>query len=124
MLKRILIPLLVALAVAGAAGAYLFTANRTYFETTQSVEVVEEGAVEYAVKFVDSEGNPVPGVVCNVCDEERCTMLTSGEDGCARFEGADYPWKLQVLTVPAGYALPDAAIELAPGETEVALENG
>ena len=125
MLRKIIPIVLIVALVAGAAGAYLFKVNSARFETSETTVVtVTDGSAVYTVKFVDQNGSPVPGVMCNVCDETTCTMLTADEEGIARFADEIYPWKLQLLKAPEGYALPETteyALDEAGGETTIEL---
>ena len=58
---------------------------------------------EYIVRFVDQDGNPVPGCIVNFCTDEACMPVTADENGVAAFSGEPYAYHLQVLKVPVGY---------------------
>ena len=117
MLKKVILVILVVALVAGAAGIYLF---KTFSVDGGQVEehnhehideVAESSTLEvisgYVVIFVDSESQFVPGVVCNVCDETTCTMLTADENGMIELPGNAFPYEIQFLTVPEGYKMPE-----------------
>lgn len=127
MLKRILLPVLAVLVIAAAAGAYLFSVNSEHFtiEQTAVVTKVENEAV-YVIKFTDPDGNPVPGVMANVCDDTACTMLTSDDDGVAHFSGEIKPWSVQLLKVPEGFTFVEGEklpLDENGGETVITLNR-
>ena len=70
----------------------------------------------YVVKYVDQDGNPVAGVICQVCDDQTCTLFTSDENGECAFTLAPYAWEIHTLRIPAGYAGDTAAVTIAPAE--------
>ena len=63
---------------------------------------------EYAVRFVDQNGDPVPGCIVNFCTDTFCMPIAADETGVAHFTGEPYAYHLQVLKVPAGYAFDTA----------------
>lgn len=122
MLKKILLPVIAVLVISIAAAAYLFSVNTEHF--TQ--ETVGGTETEYVIRFTDPEGNPVPGVMANVCDDVACTMLTSDEDGVARFTGELKPWSVQILKVPEGFTFVEGEklpLDENGGETVIALNR-
>lgn len=80
----------------------------------EAVEVITEAT--YTVKYVDQDGNPVAGVMCQVCDEETCQVYTSDENGVCEFTLAPYAWEIHTLKVPEGYEGDTETITLAPVE--------
>lgn len=81
---------------------------------TEVVEVVT--SADYVVKYVDQDGNPVAGVMLQVCDEETCQVYTSDENGVCAFTLAPYAWELHTLKVPEGYEGDTETITIAPAE--------
>lgn len=81
---------------------------------TDAVEVIT--SADYVVKYVDQNGNPVAGVMLQVCDAETCQVFTSDENGVCAFTLAPYAWELHTLKVPAGYEGDTETITLAPVE--------
>ncbi len=57
----------------------------------------------YTVKYVDQDGNPVAGVMLQVCDAETCQVMISDENGVVTFTTLPYTWELHTLKVPEGY---------------------
>lgn len=76
----------------------------------------EEESAAFEVKVVDASGNPVEGVMLQIC-KDSCIPAKTDADGIAKFniEITD-GHKLQVLSCPAGYQY--------TGEAEVYLEAG
>ena len=78
----------------------------------------------YAVRFVDAQGNPVPGCIVNFCTDEMCLPVVADADGVAAYTGEPYAYHLQVIRVPEGYAFDTAQefyTETAGGEMTLAV---
>ena len=90
------------------------TAPSTSALPGEQVEVLTEAT--YTVKYVDQDGNPVAGVMCQVCDEETCQVYTSDENGVCEFTLAPYAWEIHTLKVPEGYEGDTETITIAPVE--------
>jgi len=73
-------------------------------------------ASDYVVKYVDQDGNPVAGVMLQVCDEETCQVFVSDENGVCAFTMAPYAWELHTLKVPEGYEGDTETVTIAPVE--------
>ena len=58
---------------------------------------------QYVVKYVDQHGDPVPGVMFQVCNEELCQVLVTDANGECAFTLAPYAWEIHTLMVPTGY---------------------
>ena len=59
----------------------------------------------YRVYVLSAEGQPIPGVLVQFCDESTCTVQPTGEDGAAQFSAAEEKaYEVHVLSVPEGYA--------------------
>ena len=71
---------------------------------------------DYVVKYVDQYGNPVAGVMCQVCDETTCQVFVSDENGLCAFTMAPYAWEIHTLKVPEGYEGDTQTITIAPVE--------
>lgn len=73
-------------------------------ETEKEVveEVVDDGKVNYSVKVVDEEGNPIVGALVQMC-KESCFPSVTGEDGVATFSLVEDDYKVSFLTLPEGY---------------------
>ena len=63
---------------------------------------------EYRVIVYDTEGNPVKGVIVQLCDESTCSFQKTKADGIATFQ-VDAPkvYDVHVGKVPAGYVSSD-----------------
>ena len=64
----------------------------------------ESAEQTYTVRFIDQNGDPVPGCIVNFCTDTFCMPVVADETGIAQFTGEPYAYHLQVLKVPAGYA--------------------
>lgn len=83
----------------------------------------EAGAAnaDYAIAFVDEAGNPVAGVVANVCDDVSCTVVTSDAGGRASFSLPSYAYDVHVIQVPEGYAVPGEGYVLPAEGGEITI---
>lgn len=73
----------------------------------------------YTVKIVDEGGNPIAGVMVQICQGETCLPgPVSDENGTVTFQVAEADYKVSFLGgVPAGY-------EYTTEETEFYFEDG
>ena len=55
------------------------------------------------VSFVDDKGEPVRGVLLQVCDESLCQVFASDSNGECRFTLPPYAYELHLLVLPLGY---------------------
>ena len=85
--------------------------------TDEAAELgVIPGMAEYTIKCVDQNGDPVTGVMINVCTDETCTPSMVDENGVLSFTKEAYPYVLHVLLVPEGYEFDTTVEEIAPEE--------
>lgn len=59
--------------------------------------------VEYVVSCKDQDGNPVAGVMIQVCDETTCQVFVSDNEGNCAFTAEPKAWEIHVLMPPQGY---------------------
>jgi hypothetical protein len=83
-------------------------------DSVSSAEVT--GDVTYTVTYVDQNGNAVPGVMCQVCDESMCQVFTSDANGVCRFTLPAKNYEIHTLMVPAGYEGDTTTITQAPAQ--------
>ena len=74
------------------------------------------GDVTYTVAYVDQNGDPVPGVVCQVCDESMCQVFTSDANGVCRFTLPAKSYEIHTLIVPEGYEGDTTTITKVPAQ--------
>lgn len=93
-------------------------ADGTQPGTTAEPEVATQVATasDYVIKYVDQDGNPVAGVMCQVCDAETCQVFVSDADGVCAFTLAPYAWEIHTLKVPEGYEGDTETVTIAPVE--------
>lgn len=86
-------------------------------EDSESESDTVEVLPAFNVKVIDAAGNPVKGVMIQVC-KDVCVPAMSGDDGVAVFNNMEITdgYKLSVLSMPEGYEY--------TGEAEVYLESG
>lgn len=90
-------------------------------ESETESQIAAEAA--FKVKVVDENGNPVAGVMVQVC-KDTCIPAKTGDDGIASFniEVTD-GYKLSVLSCPEGYEYTgEAEVYLESGATEITVE--
>ena len=73
-------------------------------------------ASDYVVKYTDQDGNPVEGVMCQVCDDSTCQVIVSDADGICAFTLPPYPWQIHTLRLPEGYEGDTEAVIIMPEE--------
>lgn len=76
----------------------------------------QPAASSYTVKYIDQDGNPVSGVMLQVCDESTCLVFVSDENGLCQFSLAPYAWELHTLKLPEGCQGDTETVTLAPAE--------
>jgi len=74
------------------------------------------GPVRYAVQVLDQHGEPVPGVMVQVCNESTCQVLVTDAQGMAQIELEPYAWEIHLLKLPEGYTGDTATVVHAPVE--------
>ena len=78
------------------------------------LNVPVSGDADYVIRYVDQDGQPVPGVMVQVCDAETCRVFTTDETGTAAFTAPAYAWEIHTLRLPQGYAGDTETVTLAP----------
>ncbi len=94
----------------------------TTTESTTESTTVQQTA--FKVKVVDEAGNPVAGVMVQIC-KDSCVPAMTDAEGVATFTNMEITdgHKLSVMTCPAGYEYTgEAEIYLESGITEYTLE--
>ncbi|MEF2837451.1 MAG: redoxin domain-containing protein [Oscillospiraceae bacterium] len=86
-----------------------------YTDEPVNMQIIS-GDVTYTVTYVDQNGDPVPGVMCQVCDENTCQVFTSDADGVCQFTLPAKAYEIHTLKVPAGYEGDTTTITNAPAQ--------
>lgn len=83
----------------------------------------EEATPKFEVTVIDGDGNPVKGVMVQLC-KDTCVPAMTDENGVAIFsEEITDGYKLSVMSCPEGYEYTgDAEIYLEDGDTEYTIE--
>ena len=72
------------------------------------------GDVTYTVTYVDQNGDPVPGVMCQVCDETMCQVFISDANGICQFTLPAKSYEIHTLKLPDGYDGDTVTVSNAP----------
>ncbi len=75
-----------------------FTAKKVGFRAEKA------NADAYVINVVDQNGDPVEGVMANLCDDSMCNMVKSDDKGVMTFNGKPYAYHITILKVPEGYS--------------------
>jgi len=78
------------------------------------VEAAVSGDAAYTLKFVDQNGNPVSGVMAQVCDPTLCMVYVSDESGLCEFTLPAYPYEIHILKLPDGYEGDTESVTVVP----------
>ena len=92
-------------------------------QETQATEATEETEPEgtvYKVTVVDEEGNPVSGVMVQICFE-TCLPAMTNENGVAEYRVDEADYKVSFLMVPEGYAADQNEYHFDEGAYELTL---
>ena len=83
----------------------------------------EDATPKFEVTVIDVDGNPVKGVMVQLC-KDTCVPAMTDENGVAIFsEEITDGYKLSVMSCPEGYEYTgDAEIYLEDGDTEYTIE--
>ena len=83
----------------------------------------EDATPKFEVTVIDGDGNPVKGVMVQLC-KDTCVPAMTDENGVAIFsEEITDGYKLSVMSCPEGYEYTgDAEIYLEDGDTEYTIE--
>ena len=73
--------------------------------------------IEYVVKVTDTDGNPIPGAMVQVC-KDSCVPGTTDADGIAKFTVTETGYKASFLMLPENYVYVDDSV------TEWYFEDG
>lgn len=98
--------------------AYIALVKETYGQELawEYTESAPAGEVTYIVTYVDQNGDPVPGVVCQVCDASTCQVFTSDEKGICKFTLPAKEYEIHTLMVPEGYEGDTTTVTKAPAQ--------
>ena len=86
-----------------------------YWDDSMDAETTS-GDVTYIVTYLDQNGDPVPGVMCHVCDESMCQVFVSDANGVCKFTLPAKSYEIHTLKVPEGYEGDTTTITNAPAQ--------
>lgn len=88
----------------------------------EETEAADDGKVTYTIHVQDAEGNPLAGVMVQICKDSCLPGMTDAE-GNAVFTVAEDNYKVSFLSLPAGYTYTTEETEFyfETGATEITL---
>nr|MCR5734827.1 TlpA family protein disulfide reductase [Lachnospiraceae bacterium] len=72
-------------------------------EASDQKAVVPNDVDMYRVYVMDTDGNPVEGVMVKVCDDKTCNMEITDKDGLAVFKVTKNNYEVHLIGTPDGY---------------------
>ena len=96
------------------APAMGFEMKAVWPEEVKATAEAPVGDGTYTVTYVDQNGDPVPGVMCQVCDAKTCQVFVSDANGVCEFKLDAGNYEIHTLMVPAGYEGDTTTITPAP----------
>lgn len=90
-------------------------------EADAAEEAPAQVSADYRISFVGEAGEPVAGVVANVCDDVSCTVVSSDDGGLAAFSLPPYAYDVHVVQAPEGYAAPAEGFVLPAGGGDLTI---
>ncbi|MBQ1256323.1 MAG: TlpA family protein disulfide reductase [Clostridia bacterium] len=74
----------------------------------------------YIIRIADTNGNPVPGAMVQVCSDTLCNVYFSDENGQCAFVLEPGSWEMHLLMIPEGYSGDtESVMELSPYGEEI-----
>lgn len=61
------------------------------------------GMSNYTLRYVDQNGDPVEGLIANICDDSACMPMFTNDQGKIFFQYPSFAYHIQVIRVPEGY---------------------
>lgn len=68
----------------------------------------------YTIHCVDQDGNPVQGVLLQICDDSTCQVVTTDTNGAYTLMAKPYAWEVHILKVPEGYTADTSNVSIMP----------
>jgi hypothetical protein len=96
------------------AADFAYPAKVVLWDDSLVMAEAPEGDGTYTVTYVDQNGDPVPGVMCQVCDEASCQVFVSNADGVCEFTLPMGSYEIHTLKVPEGYEGDTTTVTEAP----------
>ena len=86
----------------------------------QNTDSQNDGKVTYTITVVDSEGNPMPGVMVQLCTD-LCVPVLTDANGVASKVMPEADYKVSVTTMPEGYTVENNEFYFESGSTEMTI---
>jgi len=68
----------------------------------------------YEIHCVDQDGNPVQGVLLQICDDTTCQVVTTDANGSYTLKAKPYAWEVHILKAPEGYTADSKNVSIMP----------
>ncbi len=83
---------------------------------------IDDGKVTYTVTVTDEQGNPISGVMVQIC-KDACIPAVANANGVATWTVAEDSYKVSFLSMPAGftYSTEETEFYFAAGETSMTI---
>lgn len=78
------------------------SAEQTSDSTDLGTDKEDDGKVEYTVTVVDTDNNPITGVMVQLC-LESCVPAVTDENGVATYNLPEADYKAALISLPEGY---------------------
>lgn len=91
-----------------------FDLKAVLWDDSMALPEAPAGDGTYTVTYVDQNGDPVPGVMCQVCDANSCQVFVSNADGVCEFTLPAGIYEIHTLKVPDGYEGDTTTVTEAP----------
>jgi hypothetical protein len=96
------------------AEAYMSPSKVVPWDDALLADEEPAGDGTYTVIYVDQNGDPVPGVMCQVCDANSCQVFVSNAEGVCEFTLPAGSYEIHTLKVPEGYEGDTTTVTEAP----------
>lgn len=87
-------------------------------ETESSSE--DNGKIKYTVTVVDEDGNPVAGVMVQLC-KDSCVPAMTKDNGVAEFNLKEDDYDVKFAIEPEGYEAPAEKYNFESGKTDITI---
>lgn len=87
-------------------------------EESASEEAAADG---YTVYVADDKGNPIEGVMVQICDDTTCQVFFTDDQGMVSCEAGADTYDVHILKVPDGYEKPDDLFSVGKDQPSLSI---
>ena len=89
---------------------------------SEEASVSEEAATDgYRVYVSDEKGNPIEGVMVQICDDTTCQVFFTDDQGMVSCEAGADTYDVHILKVPDGYEKPDDLFSVGKDQPSLSI---